>query len=182
MRSEFPRHRDGWTELTIWFARGALMRLQARCHTKLERNDNAMQPTHARNLFINLPVREPAKSRAFFAALNFEFDNALSGDSGVCMTINEYASVMLLRSPYFQQFTRHQVCDTTTHCEGLFALTCQSRAEVDEVLARALAAGASPAMEPRDYGHMYTRSFYDLDGHQWEVFWLKSAGESEGVA
>jgi predicted lactoylglutathione lyase len=147
------------------------------------RDENDMQPTHAHNLFINLPVREPAESRAFFAALDFKFHDALSNGNGICMTINDQASVMLLRAPYFQQFTKHHVCDTTTHSEGLFALACQSRAEVDKVVAKAFTAGARPAMEPRDYGHMYTRSFYDLDGHQWEVFWLDdSAREGEGAA
>ena len=31
-------------------------------------------------------------------------------------------------------------------------------------------------MEAMDRGFMYGWSFYDLDGHHWEVLWVKPAG------
>src|SRR4051812_41480998 len=64
------------------------------------------------------------------------------------------------------------VCDTTRHNEGLFALSCGSRAEVDDMVNKAVAAGGSPAMDAQDHGFMYGWSFYDLDGHHWEVVWM----------
>ncbi|HSD30545.1 MAG TPA: VOC family protein [Gemmatimonadales bacterium] len=62
--------------------------------------------------------------------------------------------------------------DTTRHTEGLFALSCSRRAEVDELVNKAIAAGGTHAMDPMDQGFMYGWSFYDLDGHHWEVFWM----------
>jgi hypothetical protein len=56
--------------------------------------------------------------------------------------------------------------------EGLYALSCESRAEVEELVRKALASGGSPAMEPQDHGFMYAWSFCDPDGHHWEVFWM----------
>jgi uncharacterized protein len=72
----------------------------------------------------------------------------------------------------FRTFTKREPCDTTKQTEGLFALSCDSRADVDELVQMATAAGGQQAMDPQDHGFMYGRSFYDLDGHHWEVFWM----------
>jgi predicted lactoylglutathione lyase len=79
---------------------------------------------------------------------------------------------MLLEDDRFRDFTRQQICDTRTHTEGLFAFSCESRAEVDALFETALSAGAKPAMDPQDHGFMFSKSFYDLDGHHWEIFWM----------
>jgi predicted lactoylglutathione lyase len=52
------------------------------------------------------------------------------------------------------------------------ALSCGSRTEVDEIVKKVIAAGGAQAMNPRDHGFMYGWSFYDLDGHHWEVLWM----------
>jgi predicted lactoylglutathione lyase len=88
------------------------------------------------------------------------------------MVISEDAFVMLLTEPFFKTFTKRQVGDTSKQTEALLALSCSSRAEVDEIVKKALAGGGKPAMDPKDYGFMYGWSFYDLDGHHWEVFWM----------
>jgi uncharacterized protein len=79
---------------------------------------------------------------------------------------------MLLAEPFFRTVTKRQPCDTTSHTEGLFAISCDSRDEVDTLVHRAIDAGGSYAMEPVDHGFMYGWSFYDLDGHHWEVLWM----------
>jgi predicted lactoylglutathione lyase len=66
------------------------------------------------------------------------------------------------------------VCNTASDSEGLFALSCRTRAEVDEMVKAAIAAGGKPAMGKQDHGFMYGWSFYDLDGHHWEVIWIDS--------
>jgi predicted lactoylglutathione lyase len=88
------------------------------------------------------------------------------------MVVSEEAYVMLLNEPFFKTFTKRAVCDTSTHTEGLFALSCESREEVDAIVKRAIEAGGSHAMDPQDHGFMYGWSFYDLDGHHWEVLWM----------
>ena len=86
--------------------------------------------------------------------------------------VSEQAFVMLLTKPFFQGFTKRKIGDTSTHTEVLSALSCGSRAEVDEMVEKAVAAGGSHAMDPQDHGFMYAWSFYDPDGHHWEVFWM----------
>lgn len=128
--------------------------------------------TTARKLFVNLAVRDLNKTKDFFAALGFTYDPQFTDDKAACMVLSDEAFVMLLGEPFFQGFTARQICDTTTHTEALLALSCTSRDEVDQMASKALAAGGSPAMPPQDHGFMYTRSFYDVDGHHWEVLWM----------
>lgn len=132
-----------------------------------------------RKLFVNLPVRDLPTSMEFFAALGFEFNPQFSDEKAACMIVSEEASVMLLAEPFFRTFTKRELCDTSTHTEGLFALSCASRAEVAAMVSKAVAAGGSHAMDPMDHGFMYAWSFYDIDGHHWEVLWMDPAATPE---
>ena len=129
----------------------------------------------SRKVFINLPVRDLEKSKAFFSTLGFEFNPQFTDDKGACMVLSEEGYVMLLTTPFFEGFTKRAVCDTSTHTEALIALSCESRAEVDELVQKAIDAGGAPAMPSMDHGFMYGHSFYDLDGHHWEVLWMDPA-------
>lgn len=131
-----------------------------------------MAATTPRKLFVNLPVRDLARSMAFFGALGFEYNRQFTNDQGACMVVSEEAYVMLLTEAFFQTFTQKKIGDIGAHTQGIFALSCADRAEVDALVARALAAGGKPAMPPQDHGFMYGHSFYDLDGHHWEVLWM----------
>jgi predicted lactoylglutathione lyase len=131
--------------------------------------------THTRKVFINLAVADLKKTMAFFAALGFEFNPQFTDDNAACMIVNDDAYVMLLVEKFFRTFTRRELCDATRQTEGLFALSCGSRAEVDEMVNKAIAAGGQPAMPVQDHGWMYAWSFYDLDGHHWEVLWMDLA-------
>jgi hypothetical protein len=131
--------------------------------------------THrSRKLFVNLAVRDLKKSMEFFSKLGFEFNPQFTDDKAACMVISEEAFVMLLSEPFFKTFTRREPCDTSRQTEGLFALSCTSRAEVDELVKKAISGGGKHAMEAQDHGFMYGWSFYDLDGHHWEVMWMDS--------
>lgn len=88
------------------------------------------------------------------------------------MVISEDAYFMLLTEPFFRTFTSREQADTSQVTESLFALSCESRAEVDELVRKAIDAGGSHAKDPIDHGFMYGWSFYDLDGHHWEVLWM----------
>jgi predicted lactoylglutathione lyase len=133
-------------------------------------------PTNARKLFVNLPVRDLQRSKQFFAALGFEFNPRFTDEKAACMVLNEEAYVMLLVEPFFRTFDKREICDTTSHTEALLAISCASRAEVDDIVKRAVAVGGSTPDSPKDHGFMYDWSFYDLDGHGWGVFWMDPAG------
>jgi predicted lactoylglutathione lyase len=125
-----------------------------------------------RQIFVNLAVRDLKRSQAFFSKLGFEFNPRFTDDKAACMIINDSAYVMLLGEPFFKTFTTRALCDTSRQTEGMFAVSCASRAEVDAMVGKAIAAGGMHAMAPQDHGFMYGWSFYDLDGHHWEVMWM----------
>ncbi len=129
----------------------------------------------SRKIFVNLPVRDLGRTKAFFAALGFAFNAQFTNEHGACMVLSEDGYVMLLTHTFFGRFTRRAIADTSVVTECLVALSCSSRAEVDELLGRALGAGGVEAAEGQDMGFMYQRSFYDLDGHHWEIFWMDPA-------
>jgi uncharacterized protein len=139
---------------------------------KADKENRVMTETHSRKLFVNLAVRDLKKSMAFFSALGFEFNPQFTDDKAACMIISGDAYAMLLTEPFFKGFTKRELCDTSKQTETLVALSCGSRAEVDEMVRKAIAAGGQRAMEPQDHGFMYGWSFYDPDGHHWEVFWM----------
>jgi uncharacterized protein len=138
----------------------------------LDEETTTMAQKSARKMFINLAVRDLKKAKEFFLALGFSYNPKFTDDNAACMIVSDDAFVMLLTQPFFKTFTRRDVCDTSKYTEGLLALSCESRAEVDEMVKKALAAGGQHAMDPQDHGFMYGWSFYDLDGHHWEVFWM----------
>lgn len=139
-----------------------------------------MTTATSRKLFVNLAVRDLQRSIAFFTGLGFSFNQQFTDDSATCMILSEEAYVMLLVEKRFKDFTNKQLCDTRTHTEGLFCLSAASRAEVDELVHKALASGGSKAQDPQDHGFMYGWSFYDLDGHHWEVMWMDAAHVQPG--
>ena len=125
-----------------------------------------------RQIFVNTSVRDLKKSMAFFSKLGFEFNPQFTDENATCMVLSEDGYVMLLVEEFFKTFTKKDLADTTTKVEAILALSADSREDVDEFADKALAAGAQPANEPSDQGFMYGRSFYDLDGHMWEIFWM----------
>ena len=128
----------------------------------------------ARSVFINLPVADLARSRRFFEALGFRRNSQFEGDEAGCIVVNESVSVMLCPHAKFREFTPKAICDTSQAVEVLLNLECDSREEVDSLVARAIAAGGSTYDRPEDFGFMYTHSFVDPDGHGWGLFHLSA--------
>lgn len=126
----------------------------------------------ATQIFINLPVRDLQKSIAFFTHLGFTFNPQFTDETATCMIIADKIFVMLLTEKKFQEFTRKPVSDARKQTEVIIALDAPSRAAVDELVDKSLAAGGTQYAEPTDLGWMYYRSFADLDGHQWEVAYM----------
>lgn len=118
-------------------------------------------------VIINLPVADLAKSIAFFDALGYSSRAPFGDDACARIVINNSISLLLLTHTRFCDFTPNSVCDTNKASEVLLWLSCESRQEVDYLVARALAAGGATCDEADDYGFIYTRRFVDPDGHSW---------------
>ena len=127
----------------------------------------------SRKVFINLPVRDLKKSMDFFAQLGFTFNPQFTDDNAACMVISEEIYSMLLTHKRFADFIPGStISDAHKTTEVLVALTCESRAEVDSMFDKATSAGGTSFRPAADHGFMYERSFRDLDGHIWEMFWM----------
>jgi predicted lactoylglutathione lyase len=138
-------------------------------------------PAHpGRTLFVSIPVTDLERSRSFFAELGFSFNPAFSDETAACMLVGEHANVMLLTREKFAEFSKQPIADPATHALALYSFGVPSRNEVDAVADAALAAGATKADDPEDYGFMYARSFFDLDGHGWQVMWMDPAAAEQG--
>ena len=138
-------------------------------------------PAHpGRMLFLNIPVADVERSKAFFAKLGFSFNPLFTDETAACMLVGEDAFVMLLRREKFAEFSKLPIADPTTHALALYYFSVSSRAEVDAVTAAALDAGATQADGAEDFGFMYSRSFFDLDGHGWQVMWMDPAAAQQG--
>ncbi len=136
----------------------------------------------SRLLFLNLPVANLSASRRFFERLDFRFDERFSDDEAACMVVSEQAYVMLLQRDRFVEFITKPIADANEATALTVAISAEDRGAVDDFTASALAAGATPAKDPQDYGFMYQRSFHDLDGHLWEVMWMDPVAAEKGPA
>lgn len=129
-------------------------------------------------VFINLPVADLAEAIAFYEALGFSRNPQMSDDSGACIVISDTIFVMLATHARFRDFTPKAVCDTSKAVEVLLNLSCDSPTQVDELVAKALAAGGTTYDEPEDLGFMYSHSFVDPDGHGWGLFCMSAAPDA----
>ncbi len=126
-----------------------------------------------KKIFVNLAIGDMQKSQAFFKQLGFSFNPQFTNDQGACMVISDDIYAMLLTRDFFKGFTSKPLVDATKATEVLLCLSCDSRAEVDDLVARAVAAGGTAPREPQDHGFMCGHGFEDLDGHIWELVYME---------
>src|SRR5215510_10682774 len=124
------------------------------------------------SIFVNLPVKDLPKAKEFFGRLGFKFNAQFTDETAACMILSENAYVMLLTHAKFKEFAPQAIADATKSTEVLVALSSENRSQVDQLVAKAVAAGGSTYSKPKDYGFMYGHGFRDLDGHVWEVFFM----------
>lgn len=129
----------------------------------------------AKQIYVNLPVKDLDKSKEFFSKLGFGFNPQFTDDKAACLVIGENIYAMLITEPFFRTFTRKEISDAKKSTEVLIAMDADSRQAVDDMVSKAQKAGGSVYMEPMDQGWMYGHSFADLDGHQWEVVYMDMA-------
>ena len=120
-------------------------------------------------IFVNLPIADMAKSQAFFKALGYSFNPDFSNDKGAALVLGDNLFAMLLVHDFFKTFTGKPLADANKSTEVIVCLSCDSREQVDSLVAKARAAGGKTPRQPVDHGFMYGHGFEDLDGHIWEL-------------
>jgi predicted lactoylglutathione lyase len=126
-------------------------------------------------IFLNLPVDDLARSKAFYTALGYSFNEQFTDDKAAGLTISDTIHVMLQTKDHFATFTDKEIVDASRSAQALLVLGVESREAVDELADKALAAGGSPANDGADLGFLYRRSFQDPDGHHWEALFMAMA-------
>ena len=131
-------------------------------------------------IFVNLPVKDLDKSMTFFKAIGFSFNPQFTDKTAACMVMNDNIYAMLLTHDKVREFTNKPIADAHKTLEVLTALAVESKATVNELADKAMNAGGTETYAPKDYGFMFVRSFEDLDGHIWEVFWMDQTQVQKG--
>ena len=136
----------------------------------------------AKQIFVNLPVKDLGKTIEFFKKLGFEFNPQFTDENATCMVVNDNIFVMLLVEKFFKTFTQKEICDTTKNTEVIIALSTESREKVDQMLENVIKAGGKESRKPQDHGWMYGRSFEDLNGHLWEIIYMNEKALKENYS
>ena len=134
----------------------------------------------ATEIFVNLPVKDLSKSVEFFTKLGFSFNAQFTNEEATMMVIEENISVMLLVEKFFRTFTSKDISDATKSTEVIVSLSADSREGVDEMLNKAIGAGAATPLPTLEMDGMYGRSFEDLDGHHWEYMYMDLSAVNQG--
>jgi predicted lactoylglutathione lyase len=123
-------------------------------------------------VFINLPVKDLDQSIAFFTKLGYAFNPQFTDKNATCMIVSETIYVMLIVEKFFRNFTQKEICDAARYTESIICLSAESREAVDEIVSKAVAAGATVPNAKQDQGFMYGHGFEDLDNHLWEFMYM----------
>lgn len=127
-----------------------------------------------RMIFVNLPVADVRTSRRFYTGLGFSVNEQFSDDNVACIVVSDTIFVMLLEHERFKDFITNEIADARATTQVLNALSAESRAEVDALVAKAVELGGT-ARTPMEDGPMYGHSFTDPDGHVWELIYMDMA-------
>ncbi|MBI2520835.1 MAG: glyoxalase/bleomycin resistance/extradiol dioxygenase family protein [Bdellovibrio sp.] len=126
-----------------------------------------------KEVFINLPVKDLKRSMEFFSKVGFEFNQKMSSETSACMVIGENSYAMLQTESDFQDFTKKTLPDAKKSAEVFVCVTANSRNEVDQLVSKAVAAGATAPKQARIEGSLYGHIFEDLDGHIWDMIYIQ---------
>ena len=132
-----------------------------------------------RMIFVNLPVVNLAASTAFYLALGGDLNPQFSGEHSSSIMFSDAIGVMLLTHDHYRGFTKRPIGDPRRESQALLALSVETRADVDETITRAIAAGGGADPNPvQDHGFMYNRSIEDPNGYVWEIMWMDAAAHA----
>lgn len=138
----------------------------------------------SRMIFVNLPVADLERSKAFYSAIGFRNEPKFTNDAAAMMVLSDTISVMLLTHPFYATFTAKPIADPSATSQMLLCISCESADEVDRITEAAKASGGKTDLALQRYekgGPMYGRDFEDPDGHQWEPMWMDASFAEKGA-
>ena len=137
----------------------------------------------AKMIFVNLPVSDLKRATAFYEAVGAVKNPQFSDETASCMVFSDTIHAMLMTHDKYRHFTTKKIVDAKTSSQVLLCISADSRAEVDDIVGKAKAAGGLLDPSPVDeYDFMYGRSFEDPDGHMWGVNWMDLEAAAKAMA
>jgi len=134
-------------------------------------------------VFVNLPVGDLGRATAFYEAVGAVKNPQFSDETASCMVFSDTIHAMLMTHDKYRHFTTKKIVDAKTSSQVLLCISADSRAEVDDIVGKAKAAGGLLDPSPVDeYDFMYGRSFEDPDGHMWGVNWMDLEAAAKAMA
>lgn len=135
-------------------------------------------------IFVNIPVTDLERSKAFYQALGFTLDTRFADDTACAVTISDTIHLMILKQDRFKSLLTGPFADPAQGTGVLIALSRENREAVDDITEAALAAGGTEPKPADDHGFMYSRTFRDPDGNVFEPMWMdmEAAGISDAAA
>ena len=132
-------------------------------------------------MFVNLPVTDLDRAKAFYSALGFTINPLFTDHNAACVVVEEdHSYFMILTREYFQTFTDLPIGDPATNPSVSTAIFVDSREAVDATGADGLAAGGTEARPAADFGFMYQRQLTDPDGNVLEFGWMDPVAAQQG--
>lgn len=132
-----------------------------------------------KQIFINLPIKDLAKSTEFYLKMGFTINPQFSDDSGKCMVWSDHIFVMIMTHEKFHSFTSKPIADTNKNIAGILSLSVENLETVNKIVDGAVSAGGKESAEMKDYGFMQLRTVEDFDGHTWEVFFMDLSADRQ---
>lgn len=132
------------------------------------------------SIFVNFPTTDLERSKGFYTALGFSINPLFTDENAACVVLGDNLYFMVLTREFLGTFTDKQIIDTTTQAQMAISLTRESREDVDEIVTRALSAGATEPRAAQDYGFMYSRDLEDPDGNLIGFFYMEPAAAEQG--
>ncbi|KAE8766066.1 VOC family protein [Georgenia thermotolerans] len=134
----------------------------------------------ATEMFVNLPTSDLERAKAFYTGLGWRINENFTDENAACVIIDEHLYLMILTREFFATFTDKPIADPHTSLQVETAFSRDSRAEVDAIIERAVAAGGTEHREAQDYGFMYSRDFEDPDGNLFSALWMDPVAAEKG--
>jgi uncharacterized protein len=134
-------------------------------------------------MFVNLPVTDLERAKAFYTALGFTINPQFTDHNAACVVVEEDHSYFMIHvREFFQTFTELTIGDPAVNPTASTAIFLDSKEEVDAAVTAGLAAGGSEPGEATDFGFMYQRGLTDPDGNVVDFGWMDPVAAAQGPA
>jgi predicted lactoylglutathione lyase len=132
-------------------------------------------------MFVNLPVTDLERAKAFYTAVGFTINPLFSDHNAACVVVEaDHSYFMIQVREYLQTMTALPLGDPAVSPTSATAIFLDTREDVDAAIAAGVAAGGAEVGEAQDFGFMYQRGLVDPDGNPIDFGWMDPIAAAQG--